>query len=121
MLIFATDLPRLIAESFDRTMGILRDPDFQRLLENYPRATAPFVVAPGRIDTVDSEWLIQAGAGREYKPDNYLQAFEEFVRTHETDIQALQILLQRPAEWSPAALSEQKQALRSPPGLPTGH
>ena len=112
---FAADLPRLVAESFDRTMGILRDPDFQRLLEHYPRATPPFVVAPGKVDIVDSEWLIQAGAGREYKPDDYLQAFAEFVHTRETDIQALQVLLKRPSEWSPAALSELKQALITAP------
>jgi type I restriction enzyme R subunit len=112
---FAADLPRLVNEAFDRTMGILRDPEFQRLLENYPRGTAPFVIAPARIDTVASEWLIQAGAGREYKPDDYLDAFAEFVRTHETEIQALQILLQRPAEWSPATLIELRQALVTAP------
>ena len=87
-------------------MGILRDPDFQNLLENYPRATTHRSWSrPADIDTVDSEWLIQAGAGREYKPDDYLAAFAEFVAAHETDIQALQILLRRPAEWNPAALS----------------
>lgn len=112
---FAADLPRLIRDSFVQTMGILRDPDFQDLLENYPRGTTPFVVASAKIDTVESEWLIQAGAGREYKPDDYLTAFNEFVASHETDIQALQILLRRPAEWSPAALTELKQALVTAP------
>ena len=43
---FAADLPRLMRQSFDSTMRILRDPDFQRLLTDYPRASAPFVVAP---------------------------------------------------------------------------
>jgi len=112
---FAADLPRLISQSFALTMRILRDPDFQRLCENYPRGTAPFVVAPGVTDTVGSEWLIQAGTGREYKPDDYLVAFGEFVRSHETDIQALQILLRRPAEWSPAALKQLTDALVTAP------
>ena len=74
---FAADLPRLVGQSFDPTMRILRDADFQRLLTDYPRANPPFVVAPTVIDTVDSEWLIQAGVGREYKPDDYLQAFAD--------------------------------------------
>jgi type I restriction enzyme R subunit len=108
---FAADLPRLVGQSFDLTMRILRDPDFQRLLDNYPRASAPFVVAPTLIDNVGSEWLIQAGVGREYKPDDYLEAFTEFVHTHETDIQALQILLNRPAEWNPVALQALRDAL----------
>ncbi|WP_121433353.1 type I restriction-modification enzyme R subunit C-terminal domain-containing protein [Actinomadura pelletieri] len=112
---FAADLPRLVNEAFDRTMGILRDPDFQRLLETYPRAAPPFVIAFGKTDTVDSDWLIQAGAGREYRPDDYLVAFTEFVRTHETDLQALQILLHRPAEWNPAALKQLTQALVTAP------
>ena len=33
-----------------------------------------------------------------------------FVRDHETDIQALQILLKRPAEWNPAALKQLKRS-----------
>lgn len=112
---FAADLPRLIRQSFAQTMRILRDPDFQHLLENYPRPTTPFVETLDTIDTVDSERLIQAGAGREYKPDDYLTAFAEFVAAHEVDVQALQILLRRPAEWSPAALSELKAALTAAP------
>lgn len=112
---FAVDLPRLIRQSFAQTMRTLRDPNFQNLLEHYPRAAAPFVVASGVVDTVDSERLIQAGAGREYKPDDYLVAFEEFVTTRQTGLQALQILLRRPAEWSPAALSELKAALTAAP------
>lgn len=107
----AADLPRLVSQSFDTTMRILHNPDFQRLLTDYPRASAPFVVAPTVIDTVDSEWLIQAGVGKEYKPDDYLQAFAEFVRDHETDIQALQILLRRPAAWNPNVLKQLKEAL----------
>ena len=112
---FAADLPRLIAQSFDLTMRILRDPDFQQLLTNYPRVSTPYVVAPTVIDTVDSERLIRAGVGKDYKPEDYLQAFTTFVRGHETDIQALQILLRRPAEWSPAALKELKDALLMAP------
>src|SRR5205807_9141941 len=56
-----------------------------------------------------------AGAGKEYQPDDYLTAFAEFVATHETDVQALQILLRRPAEWSPSALAELKQVLVTAP------
>ena len=108
---FAADLPRLVSQSFDLTMRILRDPDFQRLLTDYPRAAPPFVVAPTKEDSVESEWLIQAGVGREYKPDDYLRAFVEYVRTHETDVQALQILLKRPADWNPSALKQLKDAL----------
>jgi type I restriction enzyme R subunit len=112
---FAADLPRLISQSFTQTMGILRNPEFQNLLENYPRGTAPFTVAVHKIDAVDSEWLIQAGVGREYKPDDYLTAFAEFVRLHETNVQALQILLHRPAEWNPAALKQLTDALVTAP------
>jgi type I restriction enzyme, R subunit len=112
---FAADLPRLVSQSFAQTMRILRDRDFQNLLENYPRVAAPFVVASGKTDTVDSEWLIQAGAGREYKPEDYLVALTEFVRAHETDVQALQILLHRPAEWNPAALKQLTDALVTAP------
>ena len=62
------------------TMSILRDPDFQRLLHRLPaRHAHPSWSRPRVTDTVDSEWLIQAGVGKEYKPDDYLQAFAAFV------------------------------------------
>ena len=69
------------------------------------------MVASGVTDAVGSEWLIQAGAGKEYRPDDYLTVFAEFIAAHETDIQALQILLHRPADWNPAALKALTDAL----------
>ena len=59
----------LLRESFTDTMRILRDPDFQKLLIDYPRALRTFIVAPGVTDEVSSEWLIRAGTGQEYKPE----------------------------------------------------
>ena len=44
---FAADLPRLVSQSFAQTMRILRDPDFQNLLDELPARHAPFVVASG--------------------------------------------------------------------------
>ena len=77
---FAEELAAQLRESFSETMKLLQDPDFQKLLLNYPRPQRTFLVAPTAEDTVESEWLIKAGVGQEYKPDDYLGLFAEFVR-----------------------------------------
>jgi type I restriction enzyme R subunit len=113
---FAEDLPSLIKNRLAATMAILRDADFQQLLTDYPRRPRDnFVVAITAPDTVSSEWLIRAGAGKEYKPADYLTAFSAFVSEHTDDIEALSILLHRPAEWSPAALGQLREALVTAP------
>lgn len=112
---FAADLPELIRRSFDTVMRILRDADFQQLMVSYPRVRSGFLVATTATDRVDSEWLIRAGVGREYKPADYLKAFVDFVRVHAEDVRALGILLSRPADWSPDALRELREALSVAP------
>ncbi len=55
-------------------MKILRDEDFQKLLISYRRPHKTFLVAPGAVDTVESDWLITGAIGKEYKPEDYLHA-----------------------------------------------
>ena len=97
-------------------MAILRDADFQTLLIGYPKGPRDnFVVATTATDVVESEWLIRAGTGKEYKPEDYITAFCAFVQEHADDVEALAILLKRPADWSPVALSALRQALVTAP------
>src|SRR5439155_3420429 len=64
---------------------------------------------------VESEWLIKAGVGKEYKPGDYLKLFEQFVADHADEIQAIRILLSRPAEWGAEPLKELRDALSYAP------
>jgi type I restriction enzyme R subunit len=112
---FAAQLPRLLRDDFTATMSLLRDGSFQDLLGNYPRPQRTFVVAYETQDTVSSQWLIRDGAGREYKPEDYLAAFARFVRDNPAQIQAIEILLNRPRDWSTDALGELRRKLASTP------
>jgi type I restriction enzyme R subunit len=112
---FAEDLPALVRGEFAETMRILRDEDFQKLLLSYPRPKRHFVIAPTAKDEVSSEWLIKAGTGKEYKPEDYLQLFTRFVQENTTQVEALSILLSRPEGWSVGALQELRDALRQAP------
>lgn len=112
---FAEELTANIRESFRDTMKTLRDEDFLRLLDDYPRARQRFVEAPTVVDTVGSEWLIKAGIGMEYKPEDYLQLFVRFVSEHAEDVRAISILLSRPQEWDANALRELRAALLQAP------
>lgn len=108
---FAADLPRGIRHDFTATMKLLRDPNFLNLLENYERAPKTFIRADGVEDEVTSERLIRDGLGNTYKPEDYLDAFERFVRENPSRIEAIRILLDRPKDWSTQALKELREKL----------
>jgi len=107
---FAAELPEIIKNDFMQTMTILRNKDFQDLLENYPRAKRSFLVGYSVEDTVESEVMIRAG--KEYmKPEDYLDAFTRFVKENPEHIEAIRILLERPKEWKTTALNELREKL----------
>ncbi len=112
---YARGLPTALAKAFLDEMKRLRDPDFQDLLENYPRPRRVFVRAYGIEDEVSSVWLVRDGDGQQYKPEDYLEAFAAFVRDHKDEVDAIRILLDRPADWSPEALGELKRKLEGHP------
>lgn len=112
---FAEQLPALLHREFAPTMKTLRDPDFQRLLDEYPRSQRTFIVAPQVVDTVSSGWLIKGGDGRQYKPEDYLQAFARFINDETDKIDALSVLLSRPGDWEPGALIALRDALKTAP------
>lgn len=112
---YAQRLPGLLREDFIAAMQLLRDPDFQVLLVNYPRAARQFLVAYEALDQVSAEWRVRDTAGLEYKPDDYLEAFSRFVRENPEHIQAIEILLERPKDWNTDALRDLRAKLASNP------
>ncbi len=112
---FAKGLPGALKRDFTGTMGLLRDPAFQDLLLGYKRRERTFLVSHGTDDEVSSEWLVRGLDGQEYKPDDYLVAFTEYVKTHETDIDGISVLLNRPQQWNPDVLDGLRKTLRSTP------
>ena len=93
---FAEGLRASLQGRFRRHDGNAPRPRLPRLCIEYPRARQPFIVAARVTDTVESEWLIKAGFGKEYKPADYLGALRRVRPAHEDEIQALRILLDRP-------------------------
>jgi type I restriction enzyme R subunit len=112
---FGEGLMALLKSSFKDTMNILRDKEFQELLLSYPRAPRTFLVAVEAKDEVSSEWMIKGATGQEYKPEDYLKAFEAYVKAQGDQIESLAILLSRPQEWNPDALRELRQNLTQAP------
>jgi type I restriction enzyme R subunit len=112
---YASELPGNLRKDFTGTMALLRNPDFQNLLVNYPRAPRVFIVAHETKDKVESEWAVRGADGKEYKPEDYLQAFERFVRENPAHIEAIGILLDRPRDWKTEALLELREKLKNAP------
>jgi type I restriction enzyme R subunit len=112
---YAKDLPAQLRKDFTGAMALLRNPDFQDLLIDYPRAPRTFLIAYDTQDEVTSEWLVKGADGRDCKPEDYLTAFARFVRENPAHIQAIRILLDRPKDWSTEALAELKLKLAATP------
>jgi type I restriction enzyme R subunit len=112
---FAAELPRVLHQDFTGAMQILRGAEFQALLVTYPRAPRVFLVAYEAEDTVMSEWRARGADGREYKPVDYLQAFEDYVRANPAHVEAIGVLLDRPRAWNPRTLAELQRTLRERP------
>ncbi len=112
---YAAALPGKLRADFVAAMRLLRDNGFQDLLVNYPRRKRVFIKALENEDTVTSEYLIRDGQGKEYKPEDYLEAFARFVQENPAKIAAIRILLDRPRDWSTAALTELRNKLAMSP------
>jgi type I restriction enzyme R subunit len=108
---FAGELAARIKSDFIKTMKVLRDKGFQDLLINYPRARRIFIKGYEVVDEVSSEAMIRRGADYQ-KPEDYLDAFDRFVRENPEQIEAIRILLDRPRGWKPEVLSELRRKLR---------
>lgn len=103
---FASELPKKLKEDFSGTMKILRDPEFQKLLVNYPRAKRQFFVGYEIQDEVSSEKLILGE-----KPEDYLNSFMRFIKENSEHILAIKILLEKPKDWNTTALNELRERL----------
>ncbi len=90
-------------------MTLLRNADFQKLLLEYPRAKRTFLTTIEDKDTVTSQKLERYG--RFDNAEDYLDAFEKFVKANADKVTALGVLLQRPRDWRPAVMEELKRTL----------
>ena len=108
---YASGLQNALRQDFTGTMVLLRNPEFQDLLLHYPRPERSLLVALGNVDTVSSRYIFRDSAGNEYKPEDYLLKFSQFVKENPDHIEAIRILLDRPREWGTDAISELKQKL----------
>ncbi|PKL70670.1 MAG: restriction endonuclease subunit R [Methanomicrobiales archaeon HGW-Methanomicrobiales-1] len=103
---YAAGLQHALRRDFTGTMTLLRNPEFQNLLVHYPRPSRSMLVAYENEDTVSSRYIFRDSAGNEYKPEDYLSAFSQFVKENPEHIEAIRILLDRPKDWGTDALSE---------------
>lgn len=108
---FAGSLPERLTKDWAGTIRLLNNEAFLKLLEKYPKAQQPFVIAEGVSDTVKSTQIFTTTNGRTLKPEDYLIAFERFVRENPEQVASLRILLDRPTEFNTKQLSELRTRL----------
>jgi type I restriction enzyme R subunit len=112
---FATGLPGQLERSWAETMKLLMDEDFQTLLENYPRADRTFIEALLAQDVVTSDYVFKTADGRTLRRQDYLLAFEDFVRANRDQVDALRVLLNKPAGFRTGDLADLRKKLEARP------
>lgn len=108
---FADTLKYNIENNFIEIMKLLRNKDFQDLLENYPKPKKVFFRGYDIVDTVKDEVMFRVGSDYQ-KPGDYLKLFEEFVKQNAEQIEAIEILLSRPSKWNTDVLEDLRDKLR---------
>jgi type I restriction enzyme R subunit len=111
MKAFTDTLKDNIQNHFTDTLTLLRNKEFQDLLENYPRPKKPFFKGYDIVDTVEDEVMFRVGSDYQ-KPPDYLKLFEAFVKQNPEQIEAIEILLSKPNQWSTDALEDLRENLR---------
>jgi type I restriction enzyme R subunit len=112
---FARSLQQRLEHNWSETTSLLRSEALLDYLESYPRPPRTFIVAEGVEDLVVSEYLFKTADGRELKPEDYLIVFERFVKENPDRIEAIRILLNRPAEFRTEHLRELRAKLAARP------
>lgn len=112
---FAKSLPDSLANDRVNTVQLLSNQELINLLTHYPKPQRSFIKAIGVEDTVTSQYLFKTTDGRELKPEDYIQAFEQFVKDNPEHIEALEIVLEKPKAWSTQALKELREKLSQAP------
>ena len=90
-----------------KAISLLQNDQFMDFLDNYPRAQTTFLIAEEVEDRVSSEVVVQG-----QKPEDYLDSFNRFIQDNSEQIEALQILRQRPQDWSVEALEQLREKLK---------
>ncbi|TAJ13747.1 DEAD/DEAH box helicase [Marinilabiliaceae bacterium JC017] len=109
---FADELPNKIKNDFITTMKLLRNEQFQYLLQNYKRPKKSFVKAYEVQDEVHSERLFKVNDLADLlKPEDYLSQFRTYIETNQQEVEALKIILERPGAWNTSALKELRSNL----------
>ena len=103
---YSAQLPASLRARLHRRHATLAEREVSAVAGGLPAAQKVFVKALENEDTVTSEYLIRDGLGKEYKPEDYLEAFARFVRDNPAKVQAIRILLDRPQDWSTKPLTE---------------
>jgi type I restriction enzyme R subunit len=115
---FARSLAERLEDDWSGTIRILQNPRFQDLMVMYPRPKPVFLIAETAQDTVTAEEAFRTADGRLLKPDEYLEAFRQYIRGNPERVEAIRILHERPRDWSTEALDELRRSLaRQPEGF----
>lgn len=112
---FAMTLEDKLSKNWAGTIKIIQSEAFLHICENYQRPKREFIIAASAEDLVTSEIIFRSADGKELKPSDYLNLFEEFVRKNPEHIDAIDILLNKPKDFHTDELKALREKLATKP------
>lgn len=112
---FARTLEQKLERHWAGTIQILQSDRFFDLCEHYERPPRTFLIADSAEDQVETEVIFRAGDGSPLKPEDYLKQFERFIRENPERVEAIEILLNRPKQFSTRELEQLRRVLSERP------
>ena len=112
---FSASLEEKLNKDWSGTIKMLQNENFLNFCENYKRPKREFIIAESAVDSVSSEVIFRTTDGRELKPTDYLKLFEAFVIKNPEQIEAIEVLLNRPKDFHTAELKELREKLSFKP------
>ncbi len=108
---FIDELRHRFQSNFLKTIRLLKNKNFIALIMSISKPKQPFLTGYDIKDTVTHEVLFRVGSNY-MRPADYLELFQQFVKKNPEQIEAIEILLSKPAGWNNHVLDQLRHKLK---------
>ena len=113
---FASGLKENLDKDFRKHFQLFKDEGFLELLHKWSQYDSKkLMIASEYVDSATSEQLFRTSSGKELKPDDYIESFIRYVKENENKLDAIELIMKKPAELELKDLKQLANSLKRQP------
>jgi type I restriction enzyme R subunit len=113
---FASNLKENLDKDFRKHFELFKDDGFLDLLHKWSKYDSKkLMIASEYIDVAESEQFFRTSSGDQLKPDDYIEAFVNYIKANDTKLDALELIMKKPSDLKLKDLKELAKILRREP------